>query len=142
MSTVAIVRRGDCLENAVGRRWRCLLKERDVEVTVVGDVVRVGPAVAQHWPNGASGCGNATHGANDDRRTEYHSTCAIHSHVHIEGFGADSVIGRGAALASDTRLMTYTVAPAIEPRATPMLREAMCTRASSPALAGRNDDIA
>ncbi len=71
----------------------------------------MGPAEPQEWPNGGGACATA-HGANDDRRTEYHSSCAIHSHIHVEAFNADSVIGRGASIDDETRVVTFTVAPA------------------------------
>jgi LysM repeat protein len=72
----------------------------------------LGPAVAQHWPDGNAACRTA-HSANDDRRGEYHSSCAVHSHLHIEAFSADSVVGRGASLERESRVVTYTVAGAV-----------------------------
>ena len=81
--------------------------------TLVG---RLGPGEAQSWPQGSAVCGTA-HGADDPRREEYHSRCCGHSHLHVEGFGAASVLGRGTRVAPRTEVLTFPLAarPAVAP---------------------------
>jgi LysM repeat protein len=94
---------------------RLLYAHLDPVAVSAGDIVgpgrthigALGPAVAQDWPTGR--CGR-THPAGDAQRGEYHSGCAVHSHVHIEAFGANSVPARGARLAPGDAVIVFPLA--------------------------------
>lgn len=64
----------------------------------------LGPAAPQDWPVGR--CGTA-HASGDPRRQEYHSTCATHSHLHLEGFGAATLTTRGESLTPGSVAATF-----------------------------------
>ncbi|MQA00199.1 MAG: LysM peptidoglycan-binding domain-containing protein [Dehalococcoidia bacterium] len=96
---------------------RLLFAHLDPVTVEVGDVLpaggarigALGPAVAQRWPDGSSACG-ARHGRGDPCAEEYHSSCAVHSHLHVEAFGAERVVGRGARLERGADVVSFTLA--------------------------------
>lgn len=66
----------------------------------------LGPATAQSWPNGAGCCDDTDHSPSwDYADEEYHSSCACHSHVHVEGVGASTIVS-GSVGDHDT-IMTF-----------------------------------
>ncbi len=67
----------------------------------------LGPAEPQHWPTGR--CGQQ-HGAGDPRRHEYHSSCACHSHLHLEGFGSTALAVRGDRVEKGTVAASFVLA--------------------------------
>lgn len=84
-------------------------------VVGVGDVLEVdettlgalGPELAQDWGPEAALTGHE-HPPEDPRRAEYHSSCAQHSHLHLEGFGATAVMRARGRPAQDEPLLTFT----------------------------------
>ena len=132
---------GSCVQLRIERHdadWvptglRVLYAHLDPVLVSVGNVVAssrtpigaLGPAQAQDWSHGGS-CGQA-HGADDPRREEYHSSCCVHSHTHVEGFGANTVAGRGTRLAAGDSIMSFEVAGAARPEEVEVARAATYT---------------
>jgi LysM repeat protein len=83
----------------------------------VGDVLdasdamlgALGPEVAQDWGPEA-GLSGHQHGPNEPQRAEYHSSCAQHSHLHLEGFGADAVMRARSRPGLDEPMLSFTSA--------------------------------
>jgi LysM repeat protein len=76
----------------------------EVDETVLG---ALGPEVAQNW-GPERGLSGHVHAPEDPRRAEYHSRCAQHSHLHVEGFGAESVIRARNRPGVDDPVMSFT----------------------------------
>ncbi len=120
---------GSCVQLQVERRdtdWvptglRVLYAHLDPVLVAVGDVLSasrtpigaLGPAQPQDWARGGP-CGQA-HGPDDPRREEYHSSCCVHSHTHMEGFGASAIVGRGARLEAGDSVMSFEIAGPVVP---------------------------
>jgi LysM repeat protein len=89
----------------------------DPVAIAVGDLVdgggtllgALGPDEAQDWGPEAGLSGHA-HPPEDPRRAEYHSRCAQHSHLHLEGFGADGVMRARGRPGEDEPMMSFTAA--------------------------------
>jgi LysM repeat protein len=87
----------------------------DPVTVAIGDTIEVdgaplgalGPEVAQDWGPEA-GLSRHMHGAEEPQRAEYHSSCAQHSHLHLEGFGADSVMRARSRPGLDDPLLSFT----------------------------------
>ena len=145
---------GSCVQLSIERRdsdWvptglRVLYAHLDPVLVSVGDVVpptptaigALGPAEAQNWAHGGS-CGQA-HGADDPRREEYHSTCCVHSHTHVEGFGAKTIVGRSTRLAPSDFVLSFEVAGVAVPHDVEVVRAATYTVVEGdtlPEVAGR-----
>ena len=69
----------------------------------------LGPEVAQDWGPEAGMSGHE-HAVGDDQRAEYHSSCARHSHLRLEGFGADSVMRARGRPEVDESMVSFTTA--------------------------------
>jgi LysM repeat protein len=140
---------GSCVQLRIERHdaeWvptglRLLFAHLDPVLVSVGDIVTasgtpigaLGPAEAQDWSHGAS-CGTA-HGPDDPRREEYHSSCCVHSHTHIEGFGANMVAGRSTRLAAGDVIMSFEVAGTAAPEEIEVARSATYTVVQGDTLA-------
>lgn len=89
----------------------------DPVTVVVGDVLdasqttlgALGPEVAQDWGPEA-GLSGHQHGPDEPQRAEYHSSCAQHSHLHLEGFGADAVMRARSRPSLDESMLSFTSA--------------------------------
>jgi LysM repeat protein len=87
----------------------------DPVTVVIGDtrdvddasLVTLGPEVAQDWGSEAGLTGHM-HGVEEPQCAEYHSSCAQHSHLHLEGFGADSVMRARNRPGLDDPLLSFT----------------------------------
>ncbi len=87
----------------------------DPVAVAIGDVLEahatvlgaLGPEVAQDWGPEAGFAGHA-HPPEDPRRAEYHSSCAQHSHLHLEGFGATAVMRSRGRPGVDEVLLSFT----------------------------------
>ena len=129
---------GSCVQLRIERHdadWvptglRVLYAHLDPVLVSVGDVVApartpigaLGPAEPQDWAHGGS-CGQA-HGTDDPRREEYHSSCCVHSHTHVEGFGANTVASRSTRLAAGDFILSFEVAGVARPDEVEVLRAA------------------
>lgn len=132
---------GSCVQLRIERHdadWvptglRVLYAHLDPVLVSVGDVVAptrtpigaLGPAEPQDWAHGGS-CGQA-HGPDDPRREEYHSSCCVHSHTHVEGFGANTVASRSTRLAAGDFILSFEVAGVARPDEVEVLRAATYT---------------
>jgi len=84
-------------------------------VVAIGDLLvaagtpigALGPELAQDWGPEAGMSGHE-HPPDDPRRAEYHSSCARHSHLHLEGFGADAVMRARGRPANDEPMVSFT----------------------------------
>jgi len=145
---------GSCVQLRVERHdagWiptglRVLYAHLDPVFVSIGDVIAptrtpigaLGPAVAQDWAHGGN-CGQA-HGPDDPRREEYHSTCCVHSHTHVEGFGAKTIVGRSTRLAPGDFVLSFEVAGVAAPEEVEVVRAATYTVVEGdtlPEVAGR-----
>jgi LysM repeat protein len=84
--------------------------ELDAGGTLLGSL---GPEQAQDWGPERGKPGHL-HPAGDPRRAEYHSSCAVHSHLHLEGFGAETVMRAQGRPSVDEPLMSFTGSGAVE----------------------------
>lgn len=69
----------------------------------------LGPELAQDWGPEA-GLSGHQHGPEEQQRAEYHSSCAQHSHLHLEGFGADAVMRARSRPDLDEPMLSFTSA--------------------------------
>ena len=92
----------------------------DPVTVAVGDILdaaetqlgALGPASAQDWGPEA-GLSGHQHELDDPLRGEYHSGCAQHSHLHLEGFGADAVMRARSRPDVDEPMLSFTSAGAV-----------------------------
>lgn len=78
----------------------------DASGTLLG---ALGPDQPQDW-GPERGLSGHEHPPEDPRRAKYHSRCAQHSHLHLEGFGADAVLRARGRPGNDEALVSFTAA--------------------------------